>query len=207
MTLLWPPPAIPALNNEHVRNASQENFAGHGHKPRFLSEVCESAFRIRLWAGGGSAVRASVGLQTMLGGSVETFAALDRKLWTPTRDKIFRGVWVGDYSSHGPEFLLVKQPDDDVPLDERSVSRMEDESEAEWRKRVNDKRIYRGMMEAVKLTGDPYVPRGEQSWVADDIGDAGLIRIAEEEKFGGARVVKSKGHVAGRNFGNREFIL
>lgn len=44
------------------------------------------------------------------------------------------------------------------------------------------------------------------TFVADDIGDEGLIRIAEEEVFQGARVVKSMGHVAERGFQNDRFI-
>lgn len=60
--------------------------------------------------------------------------------------------------------------------------------------------IYRGRIEAVKLTGDPNIPRGEYSFIAPDIGPNGLIRIAEEELFKGARVVKSVGHIAARGF-------
>ena len=59
-----------------------------------------------------------------------------------------------------------------------------------------------GRLEAVKLTGDPNVPRGEYTWIAEDIGSKGLIRIAHEQVFKGARVVKSLGHVAEREFRN-----
>jgi hypothetical protein len=67
-----------------------------------------------------------------------------------------------------------------------------------------DDGIHRGAIEAVKLTGDPNIPRGEHTFIADDIGPAGLIRIAEEHPFRGARVVKSRGHVAARGFLNGE---
>lgn len=63
-----------------------------------------------------------------------------------------------------------------------------------------DKSIYRGRIEAVKLTGDPNIPRGEYTFIAPDIGPNGLIRVAEEELFKGARVVKSVGHIAARGF-------
>ncbi len=67
-----------------------------------------------------------------------------------------------------------------------------------------DDGVHRGAIEAVKLTGDPNIPRGEHTFIADDIGPAGLIRIAEEHPFRGARVVKSRGHVAARGFLNGE---
>jgi hypothetical protein len=42
-----------------------------------------------------------------LGEEVYTYATLDPKLYTPTEEKPYRGIWVGDYSGHGCEFLLV----------------------------------------------------------------------------------------------------
>ena len=57
-----------------------------------------------------------------------------------------------------------------------------------------------GRLEAIKLTGDPNVPRGEYTFIAPDIGHGGFVRIADEELFRGARVVRSAGHIAGRNF-------
>lgn len=67
--------------------------------------------------------------------------------------------------------------------------------------------IHKGAIEAIKLTGDINVPRGEHTFVADDIGPAGTIRIAGEKPFRGARVVKSRGHVAGRGFQEGKFAL
>ena len=68
-----------------------------------------------------------------------------------------------------------------------------------------DDTVYRGRIEAVKLTGDPNIPRGEYTFIAPDIGPDGLIRIAEEELFKGARIVKSVGHIAQRGFVEGEF--
>ena len=60
--------------------------------------------------------------------------------------------------------------------------------------------VYRGRIEAIKLTGDPNIPRGEYTFIAPDIGPNGLIRVATEEMFKGARIVKSVGHIAARGF-------
>jgi hypothetical protein len=68
-----------------------------------------------------------------------------------------------------------------------------------------DETVYRGRLEAVKLTGDPNIPRGEYTFIAPDIGPSGLIRVADEELFKGARIVKSVGHIAARGFRDGEF--
>jgi hypothetical protein len=65
---------------------------------------------------------------------------------------------------------------------------------------VRDEHTYQGRIEAIKLTGDPNIPRGEYSFIAPDIGRDGLLRIAGEEMFRGARVVRSVGHIAARGF-------
>lgn len=59
-----------------------------------------------------------------------------------------------------------------------------------------------GRLEAIKLTGDPNVPREEYSWIAEDIGPRGLLRIANEQMFEGARVLRSVGHSLAREFQN-----
>ncbi|KAF2658514.1 hypothetical protein K491DRAFT_676334 [Lophiostoma macrostomum CBS 122681] len=69
-----------------------------------------------------------------------------------------------------------------------------------------DEKTYRGRIEAIKLTGDPNIPRGEYTFIAPDIGPDGLVRVATEEMFRGARIVKSVGHIAAHGFRDDDFI-
>lgn len=198
---LWPPPTIPARHR--VRNASQEAFVGSGHKPQRREEVSDQAFRIRSW------MEMVAGRNTPgfhMGEEVSTYATLDPKLYTPTGEKPFRGIWVGDYSGHGCEFLLMNQPDNEEPFDEGSVIQADDETVEEWEVRKKEERIYRGSIEAIKLTGDPNIPRGEYTFIADDISETGFVRKATEKTFRGARIVKSRGHVAARMFRDDKYI-
>ena len=45
-----------------------------------------------------------------------TFSTLLEESYTPTRKKPWQGIWVGDYSGHGCEFLLVLQRDVASPM-------------------------------------------------------------------------------------------
>jgi len=194
---LWPPEIIPAKHR--IRNASQGNFRDPGHEPKTRAEISDQTFRIRRWVhmvGGQQAP----GLR--LAEEVTTYSTLDPALYTPTADKPYRGIWIGDYAGHGCEFLLIHQPDDEASFDETSIVRRDDETEDEFLARKRDERIYRGRLEAIKLTGDPNIPRGEFTFIADDLGKDGFVRVANEAKFKGARIVKSKGHVAERLFKN-----
>ncbi|KUJ18728.1 uncharacterized protein LY89DRAFT_503558 [Mollisia scopiformis] len=199
--VLWPPSTIPARHR--VRNANQESVAGVDSRPTTRSQVSNQAFRIRKWMEMGPRSR-NPGMH--IGEEVYTYATLDPKLYTPTEEKPFRGIWVGDYSGHGCEFLLMNQPDNETPFDESSVVRGEDETVEEWESRKREERIYRGSLEAIKLTGDPNVPRGEYTFIADDISKKGLVRKANDARFKGARIVQSRGHIAVRMFRNDKYI-
>lgn len=130
------------------------------------------------------------------GAAVITYATLDPHLYTPTEEKPWRGIWVGDYCGHGCEFLLIHQPDDDQ--NNEAEPRQEGESEQEYKERKK----YHGRMEAIKLTGDSNVPRGECTFVVEDLGDGGLVDYSQEPPFIGCRIVKSQGHIAGNGFTN-----
>ncbi len=137
-----------------------------------------------------------------LGEEVYTYSTLEPWLYTPTEEKPYRGIFVGDYSGHGCEFLLMHQPDNEEPFDEASVIRREYETVEEWEARKKEERVFRGSLEAIKLTGDPNVPRGEHTFIADDLSSTGFVRTATESRFKGARIVKSRGHIAARMFRN-----
>ncbi|KAK4227321.1 protein executer 2, chloroplastic [Podospora fimiseda] len=137
---------------------------------------------------------------------VTTYATLDPKLYTPTKDKPFRGIWVGDYSGHGCEFLLMTQPDNDEETQLESPKSKEGETDEDYEKRKYEQRIYRGSLEAIKLTGDPNIPRGELTFRVDDLGPEAYVRTIQDEPFKGARVVKSMGHIADNGFQHDQFI-
>ncbi|CAN8101280.1 unnamed protein product [Discula destructiva] len=139
--------------------------------------------------------------------SVTTYSTLDPVDYTPTAEQPWKGIWVGDYSGHGCEFLLMKQhhatPFDAAAFD---ATRTEDETDAEFAARRADARKYRGSLEAIKLTGDPNVPRGECTFRAADLGEEGYETTIEAPPFAGARVVRSQGHVAMTGFTHDRYI-
>lgn len=200
---LWPPRIIPA--KERVRNQSRHLFRGEG--PSSLLNASENAFRIRKWVEFGG-MGAPLGVH--IGEDVMTFSTVPEEYYTTTKEKPWQGIWVGDYSGHGCEFLLLLQSAVDKSL-ERPKSSIESPSQhhldgpdLQGRRSLPVKKgedgSYAGRLEAIKLTGDPNVPRGEYTWVAEDIGSEGLLRTAGEKMFKGARVVKSLGHCAAGGF-------
>ncbi|KAL2822736.1 hypothetical protein BDW59DRAFT_149401 [Aspergillus cavernicola] len=184
----WPPSNIPS--DHRVYRNPEIHWSEWNHVPRHLSQMSEHAFRIRRWA------HFRLGMPIFTAGQRETmstYATLDPSLYTPTKEKPYQGIWVGDYSAHGCEFLLFLQRD-------------KEGEHYDARDPGNDDIVQKGSLEAVKLTGDPNVPRGQLSFRSDDIGPGGTVRIATEALFQGARVVRSKGHVAGLGFRDDTFI-
>ena len=141
-----------------------------------------------------------------IGEDVSTYATLDPALYTPTPNKPYRGIWVGDYSSHGCEFLLITQPDEEDDDDRRGGSSCSESSSLPRNHILEDEYPLRGSLRAVKLTGDANVPRGEYSFIVDDLGERGVVEVAKEEPFVGVTVVRSRGHVASAGFVNGEFF-
>ena len=97
---VWPPASIPAT--ERVRNKSPNKFRHESARTKSPCEASDRAFRIRK----------SMGLFNYgLGEEVSTWSTLSEDLYKPTEQKPWQGIWVGDYSAHGCEFLLVMQRD------------------------------------------------------------------------------------------------
>lgn len=235
-TQVWPPRRFPAIHR--TRNESTSDFRGYGHKPSTLSETSTSSFRLRKWLEFGAAIR---GIGVRFNEGVATYATLPEEAYTPTPKKPWRGIWCGDYSGHGCEFLAVLQPDDPAPLPEGAQRTMEeredgtyiytgppagDDSDTEaddvaeiaeletgpaeasdvMQGQAGEHDIYQGRIEAIKLTGDINIPRGEYTFIAPNIGND-FIRVANEEPFKGARIVKSVGHIAVRGFRHGKSLL
>ncbi|KAF2771111.1 hypothetical protein EJ03DRAFT_309565 [Teratosphaeria nubilosa] len=220
-TAVWPPMRIPSASR--VRTESKDGFRSAGHRPTRLSDVSQTAFRVRRWAefNGRRAAgpyfashllsAAHGGMGVHLNEELATFATLPLEMYTPTPEKPWQGIWCGDYSGHGCEFLVVTQPDKghESPLPEgmgglrhwfRGGRRDSTSSNSSYASAQEEFRNPSGRLEAIKLTGDPNIPRGHYTFIAPDIGPGGYLRTADEEIFRGARVVRSAGHIAGRGF-------
>ncbi|KAJ9350859.1 hypothetical protein DTO027B9_6738 [Paecilomyces variotii] len=205
----WPPLTIPSKNRVYRNGAA--HWSEWDSRPQNIRQVSESAFRVRRWA------HFRMGLPIFAAGSSETmstYATLEPELYTPTREKPYQGIWVGDYSDHGCEFLLFLQRDKVSGSSSSGLDQAEAGSRislpgneaAEEDEIQGEGLIQRGSLEAIKLTGDPNVPRGEISWISEDIGPGGLVRIADEDPFQGARMVRSRGHVAHLGFRDDKFL-
>ena len=97
--------------------------------------------------------------------------------------------------------MLVHQPDDELPPtdEELGLARGEGETDEDWEARRLEWRVHSGSLEGIKLTGDPNVPRGEHTFVVEDLSDGGYVSETHSP-FYGARLAVSKGHIARRGF-------
>jgi len=290
---LWPPSIIPST--ERVRNESPNKFRTDVHRPQSIALMSEYSFRIRKWLEFSNLTQPLSSVR--MGEDVMTFSTILEESYKPTKERPWQGIWVGDYSGHGCEFLLVLQrevtsntrltllPSTGNLPEGMSIAEMEAETteqgmpsfqpssseEIEFESDGNEAepsavpqidngaqvnfgddglamvgappvssnyiqigppesimppdsedRTMRpdqfaaghslqeipplGRLEAIKLTGDINVPRGQYTWIAEDIGPKGLIRVADEQMFAGARMIKSWGRIAGRGFRHDRFI-
>ncbi|KAJ6176515.1 hypothetical protein N7485_003429 [Penicillium canescens] len=182
----WPPSIIPSNSRVSRDLRDHPGEPGPPQVPNYLSELSEHAFRLRKWANYLHVFSSDPREATV------TYSTLDPSLYTPTKAKPYQGIWVGDYSAHGCEFLLFRQTD--LSNESEGLNEIMDTD------LPNADIVQQGRLEAIKLTGDPNVPRGQYSFIAEDIGPNGLIRVATDEPFVGSRIVHCGGHVAGLGF-------
>lgn len=297
-TRVWPPLRLPAdarvrndsadgyISSGHrptrLEEVSQHNFrlrkwveyTGRRSSPSLLPFTSPNGLSAAMGMNGpyfAAALASSErgGMSIRMPEDITTYATLPEAAYMPTAKKPWQGIWCGDYSGHGCEFLVILQPDkkDERPLPEGMnwlrnwfhgarresssstssyASAQEEmgylEAQYEHLREVGDeptaaasdsvprivqqliasevlggftdtlakeaqaapetdyKDVPSGRIEAIKLTGDPNIPRGEYTFIAPDIGHGGFLRVADEEIFKGARVVRSAGHIAGRGF-------
>lgn len=224
---VWPPPILPS---------KQRVSLSYEAPPRAWSEISDCAFKVRKWFTPGIFSHTYMSEEELT-----TFGTLSEESYTPTKRKPWQGIWVGDYTGHGCEFLVIIQKDvhrqsripvprwspqpasagivssagpnpDNNPDEAFSTSVSPIRETAEDNEGATFQKDYVladvadgscvGRLEAIKLTGDPNVPRGEYTWIAEDIGPKGLIRVVDEQRFNGARVVRSLGHIADEGFEN-----
>ena len=226
-----------------VRSDSGNMFRGDEHKPSTITEASDTTFRIRKWMDFGGYIGSTFGVR--MGEDVMTFSTLPEESYMPAKEKPWQGIWVGDYSGHGCEFLVLLQKDatpDTIPQQShplQTVMQLDLHANTElaqndWAQILapsnastaaeassnlsdgistgeaveqREELFCQGRLEAIKLTGDPNVPRGEYTWIAEDIGPRGLVRVADEQMFRGARIVKSWGHIAANNFRTGQYSL
>ena len=277
---LWPPSIIPSV--QRVRNESQNKFRDENHRPRTLDRMSDRTFRIRKWVEFSNLMQPLSSIR--MGEDVMTYSTLLEESYMPTKEKPYQGIWVGDYSGHGCEFLLVLQREvttnttmsrqsstgslpPGMSMEEREAE-AQDDSEAGFHQMSREEMMEQayvdaqdildldgvteievtetsaldperlnvhfpnvptmqstsnvqsaqgssrdngdnwqfGRLEAIKLTGDINVPRGQYTWIAEDIGSRGFLRVGNEQMFNGARMVKSWGRIAGRDFRHDRFI-
>lgn len=100
--------------------------------------------------------------------------------------------------------MLLDQRNRFDEYDESNLSRPEDEALEAWEARQRHAGLFTSSLCAIKLTGDPNIPRGEVTWIADDIGDKGFVRYGEQE-WPGIRIVKSRGQIANTGYKDRMY--
>lgn len=172
-----------------------------------------------------------VGLDQM-----ETFATLDPVYYTPTADKPYRGLFVSHYGGrHGCELLLVHQPDhidfdalfydDDEDYEDRlktlydrvgptpavlaqAVLEPPNETRVESLRRQWRMQCHRGELQAIKLTGDPNVPRGKCTFFVPDLSEEATVPGLHVcgTPLENVRSVRSLGHLANTGFQDDRYI-
>lgn len=136
-----------------------------------------------------------------MGEDILFYLMFDLKLYMLIEMKFWRGIWVGDFSGYGFEFLFIYQLDELLVMDfELDFVRLDDEMDEVWEKRCLEVCVFCGCLEVIKLMGDLNVFCGEYIFVVDDFGFGGYVGFVYDvllmgDDFKGICVVCSKGYV------------
>jgi len=294
---LWPPLKLPSPEAQRTRNQSATGYRSIGYRPDF-SSLSTATFRVRQWIEFTRFFPANIHIMGQgrggagrIGETINTFATLPEDVYTSTKEKPWQGIWCGDYSGHGVEYVVIMQPDDPQPLPIKAAKAFalwpdtdldmsgaepdvehsdeeddvdEDEMDAmseldvpvsdnnprtrpaepettsgatprtfrnrktgQWHTlpvpNPTDTLPHKGRLEAIKLTGDPHVPRGEFTFLVNDMGAGGHVGYTSDPIFcdptasssgvnlegsenQGARIVKCVGQVANQGFHKPNFL-
>lgn len=194
---LWPPKELPARIRIDVRRREASLTAITA-----ADDIDHTAFKMREW------VKFSV--PSPIFQSSYWFANVPNETYQPTERKPYQGLWVGDYSGHGCEFILIRQLPalgtyGDVSGTTPSADKIDTFFNAAQPDPNGNYNV--GMLQALKLTGDGNIPRGKVTFEARDISTAGVLRVAHEEPFTGARIVGGRGQIAAFGYRQRKCSL
>lgn len=148
----WPPETIPAPS--YTLGLHDVLFDQQGPQaPSSREEICDYAFSIL----------------AIIQYLPFYYSTMDVEVYTPTKDFLFRGIWIEDYSAHSSEFLLIKQDNESENVQARNVQcrpspvHEEDETDLAFKACIWEHTLMNtsGRLEAVKLTGDDNVPQDE----------------------------------------------
>ncbi|KAK5171806.1 uncharacterized protein LTR77_003442 [Saxophila tyrrhenica] len=220
------PNALSEVSESNFRLRKWVEYNGRRSSPRLLDFTSPNGLAAALGLTGRTltttvSTNGDGGMSIRMPEDISTYATLPRSCYMPTAEKPWQGIYCGDYSGHGCEFIVVRQltKDEAGPLPEgidplqgyfqgndRPV--LASNPDEDWSTQADSDRedAPTGRIEAIKLTGDINIPRGEHTFIAPDIGHAGLVRIADEEVFRGARIVRSAGHIAHHGFQMDEWM-
>ena len=197
---LWPPRTIPATTRVKVGDVAECEELQISTNPRVPEEFSCSTFKMHHREG--ESVTFGHGQPTPSEGQTTTWSTLVPQLYIPSAKAPFNGIFVGDTVGHGPEFFLIMQQQSTI-MQQQVNGRLN----VIHSPPIPDHRVpgngptLSGSLVAVKLTGNEDVPRGCLSWVVDDLGTNGLVRMATEWPFAGAPIIKGRGVVSASSGG------